>query len=339
MLEVIVTSKCPLRCGYCFEDKREDEPIDQSLLAELMSGVAKITVFGGEPLANPGLLESILRSPNASRLIITNGVLIPQNGDMLLRHNCECQISIDGPREATNMNRRYPNGEGAFDDIYAAILYCRERGIRYSLHGVLTQNTLPMLSDTIRFFYEDSFCREKDIDAAISRMGRTNHLQVNFEVDWTDEDVDRFISELEKTTKWILSLPLPQEKRKALFEAVMRPKGGTCGAGYGYMTLGGNKLYPCHRYCQTEAGEKFSIENRDYWNSLSRLKFSYMYSSCSDIKNGVFLPWQNWCPCANEETSGNIYYRSAKYSVLMAEVGRAVEWLRSSYFAEEDIAV
>ena len=56
-----------------------------------------------------------------------------------------------------------------------------------------------------------------------------------------------------------------------------------------------------------------------------------MYSAVKNVdgndnKNG-FAFQQNWCPATNLETSGTVFYQSAKYNVMIAEYDRFVREL------------
>ncbi|MDD3614306.1 MAG: radical SAM protein [Candidatus Pacebacteria bacterium] len=145
-----VTLRCNLFCKYCFAecgqgDKTNDmgkkvikEIVDQMLQ---MPETKKITFEfqGGEPLLNPEAIEfcaqyASKQAPKYGKIVSfrveSNGILINQRIIRLLkRYNIKIGISLDGPEKLTNGARVYPNGKGAFQDIWRGIQLLRKNGV------------------------------------------------------------------------------------------------------------------------------------------------------------------------------------------------------------------
>ena len=83
--QLIVTRRCNLSCGYCFEYDSTSEPVPLEDLKRRIDslhrlGAANITLLGGEPLMHPDVAEIVAyagRKSNTS--VVTNGFLL-RNG-------------------------------------------------------------------------------------------------------------------------------------------------------------------------------------------------------------------------------------------------------------------
>jgi uncharacterized protein len=368
-IEILITTNCNLKCAYCFEKKERGKKIDVEKLFELFRAfpaLKSFSLFGGEPLLAMDVIESVInyiendtsinentRSTqlNSVRGIITNGILVPKLIEKIKKNKLNLQLSFDGCRESHDINRVFPNGKETFDLLLETIKICKENDVSYSLHGVLTKNNLIYLFDTIKTMFNmilDRYEKEEfPIDKTIETMNRENWMQLNFEPEWDDADIDIFINELYKTCEWIYSNNDLTDKQKndAFFAIIAHNRGGNCGAGRGFATIDEEfNLFPCHRISQWDIDKNpfkigkiydIDISNKKLWNSLYRIK--YLYSSVFDTFPGKFASWSNWCPAANYETSGNIYYQTCKYNVLLIEVNEAINKLKQIYYITDEI--
>ena len=83
--QLIVTRRCNLSCGYCYEYDNFSEPVPFEILKTRIDalhrlGAINITMLGGEPLMHPEIAELVRyagRKANVS--IVTNGFLL-RNG-------------------------------------------------------------------------------------------------------------------------------------------------------------------------------------------------------------------------------------------------------------------
>ena len=130
-----LTEVCNLRCKMCFywgetgcftNSKNEKKPAELEL--ELIEQVVDYltpskplySLFGGEPLIYPHFEEVIRMVKNAGSFIDTptNGTLLSQYAKMLVQTEFDLvRVSIDGPREISNIQR----GKGSFERAFAGI--------------------------------------------------------------------------------------------------------------------------------------------------------------------------------------------------------------------------
>ncbi len=137
-LTICPTMVCNFDCPYCFEKHRTGKMSEKvqddvlSLAGRMLdaSGAGRLSVcwFGGEPLLEPGIIESLSerlialaadRHAEYSASIITNGYLLTQDiVNMLHRVRVEfAQITVDGTGAFHDATRHLANGKGTFDHI------------------------------------------------------------------------------------------------------------------------------------------------------------------------------------------------------------------------------
>ena len=133
---IIVTSKCNLRCKYCYEGNNKshrDMNIDTAnkaidfianMIAQEETNRRNRVVFhGGEPMLNFGLikfiksrLDKIINGNYAIDYMTTiNGTILNDEMiDFIKQNNIFLSISIDGTKEIHNQNRIYHDGKGSY---------------------------------------------------------------------------------------------------------------------------------------------------------------------------------------------------------------------------------
>ncbi len=137
-LTICPTLGCNFDCPYCFEHHRAGRMSkkvqdDVVALAERLldsSGVKQffVTWFGGEPLLQPDIIQSLSdrlmalceeRGAEYSASIITNGYLLNQEIVEILKRGRvqSAQITLDGIGEAHNATRHLAGGGPTFDRI------------------------------------------------------------------------------------------------------------------------------------------------------------------------------------------------------------------------------
>jgi len=151
LLTIQLTHACNLRCSYCpytsndgtyrlHENKRINlETIKKALLMLRDNSVDSedITVgfYGGEPLLEFELIEETVRyckkifvGKEVSYTITTNGTLISDEVlELFEKENFQVVISLDGPREINDKNRKFANSnKSVFDKVIKNIIYIKE---------------------------------------------------------------------------------------------------------------------------------------------------------------------------------------------------------------------
>jgi uncharacterized protein len=152
VLEVAQT--CNLRCAYCYAGGGSYGGAPRLMRPELARRAARhlvdasggreqvtLVLFGGEPLLNfPAVEAAVLEAEaaaNASgkKLVVsltTNGTrFTPEALDFLRVHRVGISVSIDGPREVHDANRRYPGKRGGtYTDVVQGLALMRAHACR-----------------------------------------------------------------------------------------------------------------------------------------------------------------------------------------------------------------
>ncbi len=193
-LEIYLTSACNMRCGYCSSSAIVNGPARRltegqvkrgiDLFAALCSprtaaaagGDPKFRVVGltgGEPLLEFGAAAAAVEHvrKNHKRLSVTvstNGLLLDrEKARFLLDRDVDLTVSLDGPRRATDSQRRFAAGGGS---VSAAVLrrlarlpasYLR----RMRVMATFTPDTAPDIAGSVRFLRGLGFAAvEADLD-------------------------------------------------------------------------------------------------------------------------------------------------------------------------------
>lgn len=153
-----VGSRCNMRCAYCYylEKGKYSENAKQTrmsfdLLEKLIrqtvaaspGPVVSFTWHGGEPtLAGMDFYKKALelerkylpRGWEAWNNLQTNGLLLNEGWCRFLKENrFDVGLSIDGPSDVHDRNRRLANGAGTFERVHTAIRRLRKAGIEPDL--------------------------------------------------------------------------------------------------------------------------------------------------------------------------------------------------------------
>ncbi len=163
-----VTNKCNLNCTYCYRDKSSSREFTTDELLKLIDdlyirGMRYISLNGGEPLLRNDLSVIIDRIQKKNILfhISTNGLLVPQNIDILKRVD-SIALSLDGISESNDINR----GDKSYSKVIAAIECLNKNNIKFYINTVLTKNNINAIEEVMalskkyNFKVQISFLRE-----------------------------------------------------------------------------------------------------------------------------------------------------------------------------------
>lgn len=139
-----VTERCNLRCSYCiysgkyigarrhsnrdmsYETART--AVDKFFLNA--SDKVNISFYGGEPLLNFELIKNIVEytkvsyKKNINWGMTTNGTLLSTEiCKFLYENNFNFAVSLDGPKEIHDRYRKFNDGKGSFDLLFANLRY------------------------------------------------------------------------------------------------------------------------------------------------------------------------------------------------------------------------
>lgn len=161
-LDIEVTSKCNLRCKYCYLDKPEKDISTDELIKFIhkisrIKTIRSICLTGGEPFSN-GDLDKIISAVSLYKInysILSNGSLINNDIASIIQKTGMCssvQVSVDGPDAATH---DYFRGPGAFDGATRGIEILRSHDIPIDVRMTINKNNYLKIEETIRFILED----------------------------------------------------------------------------------------------------------------------------------------------------------------------------------------
>ena len=208
-----VTQDCNFMCRYClfagtgyFERTHSNKKmtweiakrsIDFLYFHSIDSKEVLISFYGGEPLINFSLIkqsieyaENLFKIKKCNFSMATNGSLLTEDKiDYLAEHEVKLAISIDGPEDIQDQNRRfYNNGKGTFTVVNKNLNIIREKYPSYfneyvSVHPVITPST--DLNAVYAYFKETLMIPESNI--VLSSIN-TSGLDIIFDENSLEDD-------------------------------------------------------------------------------------------------------------------------------------------------------
>jgi len=165
---------CNLNCRYCFYSRQPrkkgimSNEVLRILIKEVCENSSDLVRFywhGGEPLL-AGLdfyrkaitLQQRFKRPNQKIFngLVTNGTLVDKNWAVFFRkNNFGIGVSLDGPREFHNRYRRFPNGQGSFDNTMRGLKILKEEGVNFHVLCVITNQTSQDPKKLFDFFVKE----------------------------------------------------------------------------------------------------------------------------------------------------------------------------------------
>ncbi len=172
------TPFCNLDCDYCYLPDRSDKAVfDLDLIEPIFKEIFTSPYLGeqvticwhaGEPLAVPRSFyeEAAQRIKKASQQynerncwvrqsLQTNGTFINQAWcDLLMKHQIEVGVSIDGPAFLHDAHRKTRKGTGTHARVMRGIEYLQHHKIEFYVICVITQESLDHADDLFAFFVD-----------------------------------------------------------------------------------------------------------------------------------------------------------------------------------------
>ena len=250
-LLVVLSEKCNLNCSYCGVDKWSKNRIDPDLYLEEFrkmreqypDEIIKIDFFGGEPLLQMDLIETILegvKGDNNLKLFMpTNGLLLTEEiADFLIEHNIEVSISFDGLWQ--DKNRLQLNGKGTLERFYEK----RElfhRLPKVKCHTMVDKGCYNLLENHL--FIRDNFGFNPQL-TLVRDVGT-----------WSPAGVEKLKKGISELFDWYIQHPEEDMPYFVLFYFQhflnYHSKDVTidnCGAGSSVFMFSENKVVPCTRF-------------------------------------------------------------------------------------------
>jgi uncharacterized protein len=173
------TSFCNIDCRYCYLPNRSLravmsektlEAVFREVLGSPLAGPRVLIVWSlGEPLSVPigfysraFALAMELKRPNTAvaHHFQTNGTLLNDEWcRLILENHVGIAVSLDGPRDLHNENRRTRGSAGTFDQAMRGIQLLQEHGIDFGVISVVSARTLDQPDLLFDFYEENGFAR------------------------------------------------------------------------------------------------------------------------------------------------------------------------------------
>ena len=153
LLVVWVTTRCQLRCRYCYMSAGDvpEVDLDERTFAAAAQNLglglgAEVQIAGGEPLLVPRIVESVAartRALGVTRIgVQTNGIAIDDDFIALARrHRLAVGVSLDGPPAVNDRVR------GHTGDVLRGLARLEAAGIPFGVTAVVGCDTVAALPD------------------------------------------------------------------------------------------------------------------------------------------------------------------------------------------------
>jgi uncharacterized protein len=280
-LTVWTSTKCNLRCKYCFVYKLNEEQNYKAMTTQTadqlinfadkyLNADGRIWFFGAEPLCNFEIIRYIVEKSRAKGYkwqfgATTNATLIDEEKVQWMKQvNFGLLLSIDGPKDSHNTNRIYADGSGSWDDAWKGLALVRKvLNPIPQIRWTVTPSTVQGLANNIKTMVEE--------------YGLTNMpVDFTYEVEWTKDDLAALKKELETFgdyyNKWMIEgkpvFSMFIRDANAAISQTVRQWGNRCGLGnVGLGVDYDGTLYPCHRFIDShiiKIGDVYSGFNSTY---------------------------------------------------------------------------
>src|SRR5215510_3664998 len=168
------TAFCNINCSYCYlPDRSNKHVMAQSTVTRLFSEIFSsgwcaheiiVLWHAGEPMAAPisfyreafATIERLRPSSvTVKHSFQTNATLVNDDWCRLFREwNVGIGVSVDGPREIHDRNRKTRSGKGTFDKTMAGIRCLQKSGVSFHVLSVLSRDSLADPDGMLAFYID-----------------------------------------------------------------------------------------------------------------------------------------------------------------------------------------
>ena len=246
MVTLLMTTRCNLRCTYCYANGGE-EPILDLPLPIARRAVAQVCQEaqtaghpdfqmclhgGGEPVQSWDSLQAAVTFAHAQPLpchisLVSNGVWSERQRAWLLEHVNDFSISFDGRPETQDSQRPFPSGAGSSQQTLATLAALDEAKAPYGIRLTATPPFVGRLPEDVRYICETTQCGGMQVEPAFVNERGLHHGA-------TEEMADEFIA------AFMAAWEIANEHGRRLDYSGARPDSITatfCGAPYGGLVV------------------------------------------------------------------------------------------------------
>ncbi|HFL3558230.1 TPA: radical SAM protein [Clostridioides difficile] len=287
---IIVTSKCNLRCNYCYEgNEKAQKDMSINLANKTVEFIIntlnklddidrrnRVVFHGGEPMLNFELIKFIktkLEKELEKKYIIDymttiNGTIINDKIiDFIKKNNISLSISIDGMKSIHDENRVYHDGTGSYNIMKKNLYLLKE-------NGIIPRARMTYQSSNIDKLYENI------VD--ISKLGFEVCVPVAdfYDTGWSDEKITLLENQMDKI---ISDKNLNDMRVSIVNKNILCRQKSDCFGGFTTITISENgDLYPC---LFTLGERKFIIGNILNGNGINQDKLKSIFKEIANEPN------------------------------------------------------
>lgn len=161
--EILPTYRCNLNCSYCQADSLSSgsncRDMDSDIIGQVVNFILSIpldrfylSVQGGEPLIRYDLVQHLYEVAKKRSSVLgkkvffsmqSNGTLLDEDiARDIIHDNIGLGVSLDGPKELHDYNRKTQTGKGTYDTVVKWIEYFREAGRPIGFIPVISNKSL-----------------------------------------------------------------------------------------------------------------------------------------------------------------------------------------------------
>jgi len=333
------TSRCNFRCDYCFVYKlypnQENKDLKDEVIEKLPEFLEKYFVpnpniwfFGGEPMYSWDTIVKVYetvkpRIPNANFGMTSNLALITEEkAKWLGARKFGILCSIDGGKESHNTHRKFADGKPTWEYVWKGLENVRK---------YINQNPQirwTVAPETVKYLYNDFLFYVK--------QGLTNlAIEPVYEIEWKQEDLEAWASELEKIGKFLVDSNIPIRVKsfddlmilfnpQPISQSQWKTRCGLAQGGIG-MDING-RVFACHRFVATmkedlTIGDVFNGIDEEKRKALTEYwakERPYMVSNSERCETCPFR-WgcMGGCLAVNYDVNGDVHKVPKAYCDIM----------------------
>jgi len=185
---LLLTSRCNLRCTYCYasggEGPIEDLPAElaQVVIDEVCRNAQELGMShfdlsfhgGGEPLQAWAPMQEATAYARSKDLacrvsMVSNGICTMRQREWLLHNLDSLSISFDGQQETQDGHRPFASGQGSFKAVMRTIEALDKAQFSYGIRMTATAPWRSRLAEDVRFICEETGCPAMQVEPAFNR--------------------------------------------------------------------------------------------------------------------------------------------------------------------------
>ena len=274
LVELLLTEKCNLACGYCLAGTKPDMPSMTWEIAQRTIDLAfdmneadniSFQFSGGEPFMRYDLMKRavdyIERHPGTFGRqvyfsIQTNGTLLNDERIQWCKdHEIQIGLSIDGTADAQNKARPYVNGKPSYDRVMEGLKLLQKNGVCFGAIVVLSRANLGRAQDLVDFMLGNGINAIKLNPIAYIGTGRDNWHDLGL----TQDEITEYVQQLVEIVARDKVLLNEANVASMLTHVISKQRStrclrGHCGAGRTFQAINAaGDIHPCGRGTQTPA--------------------------------------------------------------------------------------